>query len=277
MSKLKSFCTKIISSKFFEGIIMFVIILNSVFIGVEMSHHNYWIYLFQNLALIIFTLEIFFRFFGSNSVKEYFKNGWNVFDLLLVLVAYIPDGIFENTQLLVALRVLRVFRVLRLLKAFPEVRLIVSVLIRSFSALTYNALFFTIFLYLFSIIGMTLFKMPTIENVSPDLKENLILFQEKLPGANSNALDPYGTLPETWFTLFKILTGDDWAGVRYNLLIASELNLIHASSTVITIFHVVWYIFSAFLLLNLLVGAILNNYQIIMEELKNKKESEMKN
>ena len=68
------------------------------------------------------------------------------------------------------------------------------------------------------------------------------------------------------FTLFRVLTGEDWTDIRYNLIVASNKNLIITPAWVITTYHVLWYIISAFLLLNLLVGAILNNYQIIMNE-----------
>jgi voltage-gated sodium channel len=91
------------------------------------------------------------------------------------------------------------------------------------------------------------------------------------PNAPNISPDPYGTLSESMFSLFRILTGEDWTDLRYNLLIAEELNLINASAWVVTLFHVIWYILSAFLLLNLLVGAILNNYQVIMEESRSKK------
>tara|TARA_B110000211_G_scaffold137867_1_gene157690 strand:- start:120 stop:401 length:282 start_codon:yes stop_codon:yes gene_type:complete len=91
------------------------------------------------------------------------------------------------------------------------------------------------------------------------------------PNAPKISPDPFGTLSESMFSLFRILTGEDWTDLRYNLLIAEELNLINASAWVVTLFHVIWYILSAFLLLNLLVGAILNNYQVIMEESRSKK------
>jgi voltage-gated sodium channel len=86
--------------------------------------------------------------------------------------------------------------------------------------------------------------------------------------------DPYGSLGESMFTLFRILTGEDWTDLRYNLMAADELGLIQSSPVKITIFHVIWYILSAFLLLNLVLGAILNNYNVIMEENRQKKKKE---
>jgi voltage-gated sodium channel len=73
------------------------------------------------------------------------------------------------------------------------------------------------------------------------------------------------------FTLFRALTGEDWTDLRYNLIKASERHLIPVSSVVITSYHIIWFILAAFLLLNLIVGAIVNNYQVIMEESRKRK------
>lgn len=132
-------CKRLIKSPYFENFIMFVILLNSVLIGVQIKNNHPYIEIIQMVALTIFTIEIFIRFTGSETIKSYFSDGWNIFDIILVSIAYIPESLFEDQSLLVAFRVLRVFRVLRLLKAFPEIRLILSVLSKSLSALTYNA------------------------------------------------------------------------------------------------------------------------------------------
>ena len=63
-----------------------------------------------------------------------------------------------------------------------------------------------------------------------------------------NSPDPYDSLHETIFTLFRVLTGEDWTDIRYNLIYASQLKLINVSKTTITLYHVSWVILSAFLL-----------------------------
>lgn len=259
---------RLVSSKLFEWFIIVVIVVNSVLIGVETYFTTPSMHLIQQIALGIFTFEIIAKWIAKDSVKSFFSDSWNVFDLSIVIVSFIPESIFSEAGMITAIRVLRVFRVLRLFRTAPEIKLIVSVLTRSFSALTYNALFFIIFMYLFGIIGVTLFKLPTAENADPATATALAKYAELAPNAPTIAPDPYGTLGETMFTLFRVLTGEDWTDIRYNLIKANELGLIHSSDTVITMFHVIWFILSAFLLLNLLVGAILNNYQVIMEEQK---------
>lgn len=67
------------------------------------------------------------------------------------------------------------------------------------------------------------------------------------------------------FTLFRALTGEDWTDLRYNLITASQHGVVKVSPTVITSYHILWFVLSAFLLLNLVVGAIVNNYQIAMD------------
>tara|TARA_Y100000739_G_scaffold79767_1_gene67780 strand:- start:317 stop:1126 length:810 start_codon:yes stop_codon:yes gene_type:complete len=266
---MKKLSKRIVKSELFEKFIIFIILTNCFFIGVETYFTNSTIELIQLSALIIFIIEIVIRYNASNSIKDYFSRGWNVFDFSIVLICLIPESLFTNTVIISTLRVLRVFRVIRLLKSNDEIKLIVSVLVKSLNALYYNFIFFLIFMYLFGIIGVTLFKLPeeTIQN-----KKNFIELYELAPNSPKISPDPYGNLSETMFTLFRILTGEDWTDLRYNLTIANEKDLISTPKWMITFYHVLWYIISAFLLLNLLVGAILNNYQIIMD-----KNSKLKN
>ena len=263
---LKSISTSLLSKKWFEPFIIVVILINCILIGVETYIQPNWILLVQKVALAVFTIEILIRWIARQSVKSFFKDAWNMFDLFIVLISLIPESVFENGSWIICIRILRVFRVLRLLRASEEVKLIVAVLIRSFSALTYNGLFFLIFMYLFSLIGLNLFKLPDASIADEDTLIRLSDYHTMAPNAPIISPDPYGTLSESMFSLFRILTGEDWTDLRYNLLIAADLDLINASAWMVTFFHVIWYIISAFLLLNLLVGAILNNYQVIMQE-----------
>ena len=48
------------------------------------------------------------------------------------------------------------------------------------------------------------------------------------------------------------------------------------SPTVITTYHVSWFCLAAFLLLNLVTGAVINNYQIAIEEQERRKKEKRK-
>ena len=266
---MQKICRTLVNSNRFEQFILLVILINCVLIGVETYFTTPLIESIQQTALIIFILEIIIRYTSSETTSDYFKSGWNIFDFSIVLVCLIPESIFMNAGAITTLRVLRVFRVMRLLKANEEIKLIVAVLWKSLNALFYNFLFFLIFMYLFGIVGVTLFKLPEEKNADYETKKLLLEYVEKHPNAPVMSPDPYGNLSETMFTLFRVLTGEDWTDIRYNLIIASEKELIHSPSWIITFYHILWYVVSVFLLLNLLVGAILNNYQIIMNEFDN--------
>lgn len=266
------FAKKIIFHKTFEWFIAGVILINSIFIGVETYFTSPMILMIQNIALGIFTIELILRWLSKVSIKKFFSDGWNIFDLSIVLVSYIPESLFTDTTMITAIRILRVFRIFRLLRAFPELKIMTSVLIRSLSTLLYNGIFFFIFMYLFAIIGITLFKLPDAATTGTVKAKEMSEFLAQVPNAPSISPDPYGSLGETMFTLFRILTGEDWTDLRYNLVQASRMDVIDVNETVITIYHVSWFVVATFLLLNLLVGAILNNYQIVMEEFKNQKE-----
>lgn len=271
MSKIKEIASSIAYNKGFELFITGIIILNSVLIGVETYTDNLTVKMIQQGILYIFTFEILMRFIAAKSIKEFFCDGWNVFDLTLVLIGYIPETLFASASMMTALRVLRVFRILRLLRASKEIKLIVTVLVKSMTSMFYNLVLFLIFVYLYAIAGVSMFRLPDPSTLEGEQLANYEKYMEVAPNAPSNSPDPFGDLGEAIFTLFRELTGEDWTDLRYNHITASEYGLIHVNSAVITTYHVSWFCLAAFLLLNLVTGAVINNYQIAIDEEDEKK------
>ncbi len=271
MSTIKEKCYDFVYGKSFDIFITIVILLNSFLIGVQATYNNPTIELIQTIILYIFTIECVLRFIAAGNLKAYLSSGWNVFDLVLVLIGWIPTSIAGNGSTMMVLRVLRVFRVLRLLRAAQELKLIITVLIRSLKSLLYNGILFLIFMYLFAVAGVSLFRLPDPENLHGIELQHYEQLMAQAPHSPSNSPDPYGNIPEAFFTLFRALTGEDWTDLRYNLVTASDLGLIQVNGTVVTVFHVIWFCIAAFLLLNLVTGAVINNYQVSMEEAERRK------
>jgi voltage-gated sodium channel len=95
---------------------------------------------------------------------------------------------------------------------------------------------------MYSVIGVTLFRgLTTVET------------------AHSDTTDPFGNVLEGFFSLFRVTTGEDWTDLRYDLMT-------QASSFIINTYFISWYILSAFLLINIVFGAIINNYEIVYSE-----------
>jgi len=273
MNPIKRFAIALTRNHVFEILITCVIIINSILIGVETYTNNEVIKTIQQTILYIFTFEIIMRFIAAKNLKEFFYNGWNMFDLILVIIGYVPETLVANASAMMALRVLRVFRVLRLLRTAKEVKLIIAVLVKSTTSMFYNLVLFLIFVYLYAIAGVSMFRLPDPSTLNAEQKANYEILLKKAPPAPANSPDPFGDLGEAIFTLFRELTGEDWTDVRYNLITANELGLVKVNSVVITTYHVSWFCISAMLLLNLVTGAVINNYQ---EAINERKEEERK-
>lgn len=271
MDSVVKICTNIAYGKTFDVFITIVILVNSFLIGVQTTYYNIHIENIQTVILYIFTIEVILRMIAAGSIKEFFKGGWNIFDFVLVVIGWIPPTLVSSASAIMALRVLRVFRVLRLLRTMDEIKLIMAVLIKSLKSLLYNGILFLIFMYLFAVAGVSMFRLP---NPNMLTGEKLIMYEklmEDAPHSPSNSPDPFGNISEAFFTLFRALTGEDWTDLRYNLITASEYGLIDINPSVITVYHVLWFCIAAFLLLNLVTGAVINNYQISIEEEENKR------
>jgi len=243
--------SNIVKSNLFTYVITAVIVINAVLIGVELSYNEGLIPILQNTCITIFIVEIVLRWIGKDSVSAYFKNGWNWFDVIIVSISLIPPDLFEEVEIVSAFRVIRVFRVFRLLKALPGVGLMTRVLFKSIGSLVQAIGFLLIFMYLYALIGV-------------------ILFKGEIHVVNLDGLkiDPFGTISEAIFSLFRVTTGEDWTDLRYDLIKAEMSNVL------VNLYFVSWMILSAFLLVNIIVGAIVNNYDF---ERNNARENEQDN
>ena len=245
---------RLISLPAFDYAITLLIIVNSILIGVELDYEHALVRFLQDIILFVFTLEIAARWIGKSSAKEYLQSGWNWFDIFLVAIAYVPESLIDNNELLLAFRILRVFRVVRLLKAFPELQVIAKVLLRSILSLIYVCALVLLAVYLYSVMGVILFRGKS----------------EVITGVGA-IKDPFASVPEAMFSMFRVLTGEDWTDLRYDLL--NNESIVYDG--MVTFFFLSFFILSAFLLINIVVGAVVNNYDQVMAEDKGKDENEI--
>jgi voltage-gated sodium channel len=190
-----------------------------------------------NVCLGIFVIELVVKLLAAMHMRTlgaFFKDGWNIFDVVVVVGSFLPAADPTMTALV---RVIRVLRVFRLVRSVPELRLIVTVLVKSVVSMKYITLLAAIILFIYGVIGVK-------------------LFGQYMP-------KEYGSLHESFFTLFRVLTGDNWSDLRY----AAEGQSWQWKNT---FYHVSWIIVSTFLLINLIVGAVLNNYQEVQEAERNR-------
>ena len=146
-------------SRLFQYLVISIIIFNAFTIGVntyELSDFSKNIIsLLDYTITIFFVIEILIRFIGEPKKINFFKNGWNLFDTIIVLISLIP---VPNNSSFLLLRLLRVFRILRIISVIPELKLIIEALIGSIKRVFYVGLLLFIILYIYATIGSILFS-----------------------------------------------------------------------------------------------------------------------
>ena len=149
---------KLNSSRFFQFSVISIIILNAVTLGISTYELNSilknTIQILDYGITIFFVIEILIRFISEPKKLNFFKNGWNTFDTIIVLISLIP---IPNNSSFLLLRLLRVFRVLRLISVIPELKKIIEALINSIKKVFYVSLLLFIILYIYATIGSILF------------------------------------------------------------------------------------------------------------------------
>ena len=242
---------KTVASQAFNVAVAFIILVNCILIGIEQSYQTELISWTQDVCIILFIAEIIIRWLARNSVISFLKNIWNIIDITLIIVSLVPESLFVNSDLLTIFRIVRVIRIIRLVKVFPETLAILRVIKNSFGALLRIISLLIILMYFYAIVGVILFKGKT--HVSNKFNDSF---------------DPFGNISEALFSLFRVTTGEDWTDLRYDLL-SSDV-----SSWIVNIYFVSWLIFSAFFLLNIIIGAVVKNYDSEYSNDKNAKQDE---
>jgi voltage-gated sodium channel len=215
---------EIISNKRFEFFIIFIIIASALTIGVKTYDITpFWLSVLEVADIgitVIFVIEISVRFLATHPRSNFFKNGWNIFDTLIVIVSLIP---IDNSDMALVARLIRVFRVLRMISIIPELRILLNSLLKVLPRLGYVVALMFIIFYIYAAIGSLIF-----EDINPIL---------------------WGDISIAMLTLFRVMTLEDWTDVMY------ETMAIYPMSWT---FYVSFIFLTAFAFLNMLIGIVVN-------------------
>lgn len=213
---------KIRSNKAFELFVVFVIVFSALVIGAKTYNIP------PNLLILmtwldwfitaVFLVEIIVRFLGEERKRDFFKQGWNIFDTIIVAVSLIPA---DNSDMALVGRLIRIFRVLRMVSIIPELRLLLNSLIKALPQLGYVMLLMFIIFYIYAAIGATFFY-----EINPVL---------------------WGDISRSLLTLFRVMTFEDWTDVMYETMAVYPLSWI---------FYITFIFFTAFAFLNMVIGII---------------------
>ena len=189
---MNNFFFKLQNNSVFQFLVIFIIILNAITLGINTYEINNFtkkiIELLDYTITLFFVIEILIRFIGEPKKINFFKNGWNIFDTIIVLISLIP---IPNNSSYLLLRLLRVFRVLRIISVVPELKKIIEALLNSIKRVFYVGLLLFIILYIYATIGS-------------------ILFSEDIPSR-------WNDVGVSLITLFQVLTLSSWEQVMLPL------------------------------------------------------------
>lgn len=239
---------KISESGWFKKSIIFVIVFAGLVIGLEtypsiVSSYGKWLNVLDVLILSIFIVEILIKILakGKNPL-QYFSDGWNVFDFLIVVVCFLPVG---GTYIAV-FRLVRILRVLRLVTAIPKLQLLVDALLKSIPSMSYVGILLMLHFYIYAVVGVFLF------------------------GKN----DPlhFSNLQTSFFTLFKVVTLEGWIQIMNIQIYGSETISSYPKDNVIIapVYFISFIIFGTMIMLNLFIGVIINSMDEIRKEAEEK-------
>ncbi len=221
---MKDVLTRIHNNTIFEWTVVAVIILSALLIGAKTYELPSYVESALTVAdwsiTLFFLLEISVRFIAAENKASFFKNGWNIFDTLIVIVSLIP---INNSDMALVGRLVRVFRVLRMVSVIPELRVLINSLIKAMPQLSYVMLLMFIIFYIYGAVGS--------------------LFFEKI---NSTL---WGDISTSMLTLFRVMTFEDWTDVMYETMTVFPLSWIYYLSFIF---------FTAFAFLNMVIGIVVN-------------------
>ena len=225
MTRLKQRTGQILERPAVQNGIIAVILINAVLLGMETSEEimarvGPAVLLLDALCLAIFVVELAAKLFVQG--RSFFRNGWNVFDFLIVGVALVPGAATISV-----LRALRVLRVLRVVSMAPRLRRVVDGFISALPGMGSVFLLMAIIFYIGAVMATQLF--------------------------GGHFPDWFGDLGTSAYTLFQIMTLESWS-----MGIVRPVMEIYPFAWA---FFVPFIMVTTFAVVNLLVGLIVNSMQ----------------
>ena len=155
-NSFRKICQKIFLNEFFEVLILFIIILNSIILILEINNHPY--YIIDLFFLVTFFLEFCIKSIALGLIigkNTYLRDFWNCLDFLVLVSSFLDFIIGTNFAPLRLFRLIKLFTTINL---FPHFARFIEIFIDSFYHLFYIYFFLFISTLIFSIIGFSFFN-----------------------------------------------------------------------------------------------------------------------
>ncbi|XP_033017966.1 voltage-dependent L-type calcium channel subunit alpha-1C isoform X32 [Lacerta agilis] len=269
----------VVNSTYFEYLMFILILLNTICLA--MQHHGQSCIFKEAMNILnmlftgLFTVEMVLKLIAFKP-KHYFCDAWNTFDALIVVGSIVDIAITEvnpaeHTQCSssmnaeensrISITFFRLFRVMRLVKLLSRgegIRTLLWTFIKSFQALPYVALLIVMLFFIYAVIGMQVFGKIAL-NDTTDINRN----------------NNFQTFPQAVLLLFRCATGEAWQEIMLACLPDKKCDPEslesnnstegeHSCGSSFAIFYFIsFYMLCAFLIINLFVAVIMDNFGLL--------------
>uniref|UniRef100_A0A8D0AEN7 Voltage-dependent L-type calcium channel subunit alpha n=1 Tax=Sander lucioperca TaxID=283035 RepID=A0A8D0AEN7_SANLU len=258
----------VVNSTGFEYIMFVLIMLNTLCLAVQhygqSALFNYVMDILNMVFTAVFTVEMVLKLIAFKP-RHYFADAWNTFDALIVVGSVVDIAITEvnNTEdsARISITFFRLFRVMRLVKLLSRgegIRTLLWTFIKSFQALPYVALLIAMLFFIYAVIGMQVFgKVAMVD------------------GTHINRNNNFQTFPQAVLLLFRCATGEAWQEIMLACMPGklcdpeSDYNPgeeMTCGSGFAIIYFITFYMLCAFLIINLFVAVIMDNFDYLTRD-----------
>ncbi|XP_045542511.1 voltage-dependent calcium channel type A subunit alpha-1 isoform X5 [Papilio machaon] len=228
---------------------------------------------FMNIVFtFFFLLETVLKLIAFGCTN-FFKDPWNIFDFITVIGSIIDALIMEfgsdlaencadiscqqeNTFNVGFLRLFRAARLIKLLRQGYTIRILLWTFVQSFKALPYVCLLIAMLFFIYAIIGMQVFG--NIENA---------------PETAMNRHNNFQSFIQALMLLFRCATGESWPNIMLDCLKPAKCDekagkppQEECGSTLAYAYFVSFIFFCSFLMLNLFVAVIMDNFDYLTRD-----------
>jgi len=218
-----------VESAAFQNVIIGVILINAVTLALETAPATVGPYLDILRIVDHVCLGIFVVELLTKLALYrlgFFKSGWNWFDFIIVGISLVPAA-----ESLSALRALRILRVLRIVSIIPSLRRVVEAGIRALPGMGSIVLVLMMLFVIGAVVATKLY--------GPSFPQY------------------FGTLGDSLFSLFTVMTLEGWPDL------AREVMDVHPNAWA---FFIPFLVITAFMVLNLFIGVIVNAMEETAQE-----------
>ncbi|XP_062419221.1 voltage-dependent R-type calcium channel subunit alpha-1E isoform X1 [Pungitius pungitius] len=211
---------------------------------------------------VLFSVECVLKIMAFGFLN-YFRDTWNIFDFITVLgsiTEIVVDLQFVDTFNMSFLKLFRAARLIKLLRQGYTIRILLWTFVQSFKALPYVCLLIAMLFFIYAIIGMQVFG-------------NIKLNEETHITQHNN----FKTFSGALMLLFRSATGESWQEIMLSCLGGQKCERDPAvfqtsdqeggcGSDFAYFYFVSFIFFSSFLMLNLFVAVIMDNFEYLTRD-----------